>query len=162
VVRNDYDPITHYMYEWSKPVISLAAKKGFDVDNVGPVVTKKEILSRIEKLSPDFLFLNGHGSSDCFCGYENEPVICMPDCGIFRGKMVFSRSCDCAKGLGRKAVDKHGCTAFIGYEYEFINVRLTTSELTPMNDYVSRPIWETSNAVPTRTRVTACQRLAES
>jgi hypothetical protein len=136
------------MHEWSKPVIDAARKKGMDVDCIsGPEVTRAEIASRMKKCNPGFVVLNGHGCSDTFFGHDNKPAICTGDAGMLSGKIVFSRACDCASKLGKCAVDC-GCKSFIGYQYEFVNVRKTSSEIKPLQDDVSKPIWETSNAVP--------------
>lgn len=137
------------MYEWSIPIIELAQSKGIDVDCVdGSNVMKSEIVSRVKKLNHTFIFLNGHGDSKTFFGYENRVALGIADAKIFKNKIVFSRACDCVKKLGKEAVEKHACTSFIGYEYEFVNVRQTNVELNPREDEISRPIWEASNAVP--------------
>ena len=137
------------MYEWSIPIIKAAESKGLSVYLVdGPDVVQSGIISRIEKLKPKFIFLNGHGDDETFYGYRNTPAIEITDTAIFRNKIVFSRACNCAKKMGKVAVNKHDCTSFIGYEYEFVNVRQTNVELKPIKDEISRPIWETSNAVP--------------
>jgi len=137
------------MYEWSVPVMNAAEKRGIKVDRVdGQRVIKKEIVSRIEKLKPGFIFLNGHGDSKTFYGYDNEVAIGITDANIFKNKIVFTRVCNCVKKLGKKAVEKHSCTSFIGYEFEFVNVRQTNVELKLREDEISRPIWEVSNTVP--------------
>ncbi len=137
------------MYEWSVPVVKVAESKGIKIDLVdGPKVLKEEIVSRIEKLKPNFIFLNGHGDNKTFYGYENTPVIEIDDVDMFKDKIVFSRACNCVERLGKEAVKKHDCTSFIGYEFEFVNVRQTDIELKPREDEISRPIWEASNAVP--------------
>jgi len=148
-VLNDYDPITHYMYEWSKPVIDAAQKKGIKTDCVeGRNVTTEQISSRIAKLNPSFLLLNGHGDDNTFYGYEGRTAIGLREAAMLGSRVVFSRACCCANGLGKHATEKAGCKSFIGYEFEFVNVRQTNKELTPLEDEISRPIWETSNAVP--------------
>ena len=149
IVRNDYDTITHYMHEWSKPVIEAAENNGIKVDCVdGKNVIRSEVTSRIGKVNPSFIFLNGHGDDKTFYGYQDQVLIEPEDAGIFKERIVFSRACNCAKGLGRHAVQMHGCTSFIGYEFEFVNVRRTSTEVIPLKDEISRPIWEASNAVP--------------
>ncbi len=149
VVRNDYDPITHYMHEWSKPVIEAAHGRGIKADTVdGEHVIEKEVKSMIEKVDPDFVFLNGHGNDKTFYGYNDHALITIGNSDMLKGRVVFSRSCNCAKELGKHAVQNNGCTSFIGYEYAFFNVRQTSTEVTPLMDDLSRPIWEASNAVP--------------
>ncbi len=149
MVRNRYDPITSYMYEWSEPIIETAESKGIKVDHIiGQKVVKKEILSRIKKLNPDFVILNGHLNSKTFFCYEDQPVIEMNDTHLFTDKIVFCRACNCLKELGKKSVDKDKCKSFIGYEFEFVNVRQTNIELNPKEDKISKPIWEISNTVP--------------
>ncbi|MBI4918574.1 hypothetical protein HY837_01480 [archaeon] len=137
------------MFEWSIPVANLAEKKGIKVDFVdGKEVVKSEIISRIEKLDPKFIFLNGHGDDATFYGHENKIAIEISDVGLFDNKVVFTRACNCAKKLGKEAADNHNCKSFIGYENEFVNVRQTNTEILPLRDEVSRPIWEASNVVP--------------
>jgi len=148
VVRNDYDMITHYMFEWSRPLISEAKSKGFLVSCVdGKNVTKSQLSSRIGTVDYKFIIMNGHGTSDTFFGYGNNKSISLKDASIFRNKIVFVRACDCVDVLGREAVTKN-CTAFIGYKYEFMNVRLTETDLRPQRDPITKPIWEISNTVP--------------
>jgi len=110
------------MYEWSTPVIELADRKGITIDFIGPEVRRTEIDSRMVKLDPDFVFLNGHGDCETFYGYENEPAIDSSNVHVLKDKIVFSRACNCADSLGEEAVKDQGCTAFIGYKYEFIKV----------------------------------------
>ncbi len=149
LVRNDYDPITHYMYEWSIPFIEAAESKNMKVDCVdGLSVTKSEIASRIVKLKPVFIFLNGHGDRQTFYGHGNKPAVDMSDGKLFTGKIVFSRACDCAAELGKTFAEEHACKAFIGYSMPFVNVRETNVEIKPRQDNMSRPIWEASNSVP--------------
>lgn len=141
--------MTHYMYEWSVPIIEAAERKGIKVDKAdGRNVTRSDIMSRIEKTNPSFIVLNGHGNESCFFGHENSALIGIDDAGIFSDRIVFSRACDCLRELGRESVEKDGCKSFIGYEFEFVNVRQTSMELRPRGDVVSQPIWEASNAVP--------------
>ncbi len=129
--------------------MEAAEGRGIKVDCIdGPNVVKSEIASRVEKLNPNFILLNGHGDNKSFYGYEDKVAIEIGDAGLFKNKIVFSRACNCVKKLGKAAVKKHGCTAFVGYEYEFVNVRQTNIESKPREDEISRPIWEVSNAVP--------------
>jgi len=149
IVRNDYDLITHYMHEWSKPVIEAARSKGIKVDTVdGPHVVTKEVESRINKVNPSFIFLNGHGDDCTFYGHKDQVLINKKNSCMLKNTLVFSRACNCAKELGRHAVNKDCCSSFIGYEYEFVNVRQTDTEVVPLRDDISKPIWESSNAVP--------------
>jgi hypothetical protein len=137
------------MYEWSEPIVETAENKGIKVDHItDQKVVKAEIVSRIKKLNPNFIILNGHGNSKTFFGYEDQFAIEIKDAHLFKDKVVFCRACNCLKKLGKETVDKHGCKSFIGYEFEFVNVRQTNIELNPKEDKISKPIWETSNVVP--------------
>lgn len=149
LVRNNYDTITFYMHEWSLPLKEEAERKGMHVDCVdGKNVTRKEVISRLENTDAMLIILNGHGTKTSFFGSENHPILTATDASLFAERVVFVRACDCAAGLGREAAERHGCTAFIGYQYEFVNVRQNTKEARPLEDEISRPIWEASNAVP--------------
>ena len=149
LIRNDHDPITHYRYKWSDPIKNIAEKKGIKTDCVdGPKVTKSEVESRIKKLNPSFLILNGHGSDKSFYGHKGEIIFDSKDTACLKNKIVFSRACNCAKTLGKVAVNNSKCKAFAGYKFEFWNVRNTDTEIKPLNDQISQPIWEISNTTP--------------
>jgi len=149
LVRTDYDSITHYMFHWSAPVIETAEKKGFDVVSIdGRNAVKKGIISRMEKIRPDFTFLNGHGDARSFYGDDNKKAISMNEAHVFDGSVAFVRACNCLEELGKKAVNKHASKCFIGYKDKFWNVWRSEKLSNPLQDDVSRPIMEASNAVP--------------
>jgi hypothetical protein len=137
------------MHEWTVPFIEEAESRNMKVDCVdGSNVTRGEIASRLVKLKPDFVFLNGHGDRKTFYGHNDEPAIEISDGQLFSEKIVFSRACDCAAELGKEFAETYGCKAFIGYGMPFVNVRQTNIEVKPLQDKMSKPIWEASNAVP--------------
>lgn len=149
LVRNKYDPMTSYMHDWSEPFISECGKRGIKVD----LIDEKEVIrsnleSRIRGVNYSFIFLNGHGDNSCFCGYEGKVVISNENAHVFFNSVVFARACNCLEVLGKVSVEKHKCRCFVGYRDAFTNVRQKNVELTPIQDSVSRPIWDTSNMVP--------------
>lgn len=147
LVRNDYDSITRYMFFWSEMVKETAERKGINPILVdGEHVTKKGLVSRLGKLKPRFVFLNGHGDRDAFLCHEGKEAIGIADAHLFHGSIVFARACDCLAVLGKEAVEK-GCEAFVGYMDKFTNVRSNRHIANPLGDTISKPIWEASNAV---------------
>ena len=147
LVRNDYDPITHYMFCLSEPLCEAAERRSITPRLVdGPEATRSNILSRIRKLAPRFICLNGHGDRSSFACSEGRERIDEKDAPVFQRTVVFARACDCVVNLGAAAAE-NGCEAFIGYEREFMNVRQLDLLTKPLADEVSRPIWEASNAV---------------
>lgn len=170
VVRTDHDAITHYMFHWSIPVINEAENKGFRVTKIdGVKALKGKILSCMEALKPDFVFLNGHGNNTVFYGNDKCAAITLSEAHVFTDTISFVRSCNSATELGEKAVSTHNCQCFIGYKSNFWNAYQNEKYSQPLNDPVSRPVMETSNLVPlhlirgdsTKESVEASHRAAE-
>jgi len=76
ITRPDYDSATRYLSCWSEEIVEVAKSKGIKVVELkGAKVTKKELASRMEKLNPSLVMLNGHGNEDTITGHDDEVLI---------------------------------------------------------------------------------------
>lgn len=148
VTRPNHDNATNYLYYWSEQVINEANKKKVKVlDLAGDKSNKKDFLSYIRKHNPKLLFLNGHGSDDSICGYDDQILIDCSDNFIeFKNSIIVSRSCRSAKLLGKKLVE-NGLEAFIGYVNNYV-VKVSKKKITdPLNDKIASLYLEPSNMI---------------
>ncbi len=148
VTRPNHDNATNYLYYWSKQVIDEAIKKKINVlDLAAKKSNRKDFLSYINKHNPKFLFLNGHGSDDSICGYDDEVLIDCSDKLIkFKNSIIVSRSCRSAKILG-KVLIKNGLQAFVGYINNYV-VKVSKRKITnPLNDKIASLYLEPSNLI---------------
>lgn len=108
---------------------------------------RKDFLSYINKHNPKLLFLNGHGSDDSICGYDDEVLIDCSDKLIkFKDSIIVSRSCRSAKILG-KVLIKNGLQAFVGYINNYV-VKVSKRKITnPLNDKIASLYLEPSNLI---------------
>ena len=78
-------------------------------------------------------------------GQKNEELVKYGKNGhLLRSKIVYARSCNSARTLGKKC----DARAFIGFENAFIFVYNTNKMTTPLRDEFAKPFFESSNAVP--------------
>ena len=147
LIRTDHDSATHYLYEACKPIIDEAKSKKIPLISVeGDAIQLDYIRKRIEKSNPKFIFFNGHGSESSICDNKKNELITEKEADIFSKTIVFARSCNCLRGLGREAV-RRGCNAFIGYKRNFWISHLDGYMSRPMHDAAAKPVLETSNMV---------------
>jgi hypothetical protein len=132
ITRPNHDQITNYLSQWSETVISFAKSKGRLVfDLFSNRADRKSFEQYLESKQIDFLFLNGHGSSEVICGFKDEVLLDeITDPSIIRGQIIFARSCNAGELLGHILVDK-GVKTFIGYSKSF--------SIAINNHYVYRP-----------------------
>lgn len=117
------------------------------VDLKGAKVTKKELTSRIKKLKPSLMVLNGHGDEDTIAGQDNEVLIKSGENeDILHSRITYAVSCSCGKSLGRKSV-KDNNTTFIGYDDTFVFTLDQRYLSQPLKDKLARPFMEASNHV---------------
>ncbi|MBI2498898.1 hypothetical protein HYV88_01505 [Candidatus Woesearchaeota archaeon] len=118
LTRPDHDDTTHYLYHWSIEFIELAQKKNIRVfDLKGEKATRKQVEGHLSKKEPNLVIFNGHGDVNIIAGYKDEPLIILGENDSYlNSKIVYSRSCKSAKGLGRNSNAK----AYIGYKEDFI------------------------------------------
>lgn len=148
VTRPKHDPVTHYFWYWAGLLINEAKKKGLRVIDLEKTkANKKNLESYLKKQQPDTLIFNGHGSSDCITGHDNEMLVeanVNPE--ILKDKVMYMRSCESGKVLGPTAI-KHGARAFIGYDepYQFWTGQDAIRE--PLKDPLAKPFLTTSNQI---------------
>ncbi len=119
VTRPNYDLVTNYLYYWSKKIIDEAHKKGLNVLDIrDSKVTAKEFESRLQKMQPELVVINGHGNSSTVVGHNNEPILHTANAEKVSRAIVYARSCNSAAILGAQCVSK-GTHAYIGYSEQF-------------------------------------------
>lgn len=148
VTRPQHDVPTNYLSCWAEEIIKLAKEKGLDViDLVRDKANRKELEGRIRKLSPELIFLNGHGDEDCIAGHDDEILIKAEDNHyILKGKITYALACKSGKVLGRKISEGNEAT-YIGYSDDFIFISDNNYTAKPLSDPKARPFMESSNHV---------------
>lgn len=149
ITRPNCDPLTNYLYYWCNPVIYEAKKKCFTIlDLSSKKANKKCFESYPKKNKPSLFFLNGHGSSECVTGDEIKPLVEVgKNESIFNKAIVYARSCNAAKLLGIKSVEK-GAIAFIGYIDKFYLGYKQSRITEPLKDSLAKLFLEPSNLIP--------------
>ena len=148
ITRPDHDIVTNYLFYWSTFIITQAFKSGKNVTDLSKNrANAKEFASVIRKTKPKMIVINGHGSDSVVRGYDNEPLVEKgKNQDLFKGAIVFSRSCQSAKNLGPEAI-KIGCKAYIGYDDDFVFVTETAMTTKPLEDKTAQLFLEPSNYV---------------
>ena len=148
VTRPYYDIATKYISSWAEEVIFLAQTKKIDViDLEKGKANRKDFESRVNKLQPRIIFLNGHGGDDCVFGQDEEVLVkAGVNHDILQGRITYSVSCSSGKELGFE-VAKDGKSTFIGYEKEFILIGNLRHKGKLNNDASAKPFMESSNLV---------------
>ncbi|XOB46819.1 MAG: hypothetical protein ACKKMV_01460 [Candidatus Nealsonbacteria bacterium] len=119
ITRPEYDPPTYYLSKWSKYIIDEARNKGVRViDLWRDKANRKRVVGTLEKVAPRLVFFNGHGSEDFITGHGGKVVLRKGDGKAVKSKIIFARSCRCAKVLGQYAIEQ-GALAFLGYKEDF-------------------------------------------
>ena len=148
VTRPYYDPATKYISSWAQEIISFAKSNGFNVvDLEKEKANRKDFESRVKKLDPNLVFLNGHGADDCVCGQDEEVLVkAGENHDVLQGKITYSVSCSSGKELGPEVV-KDGKSTFIGYEKEFVLIANLRHKGKLNDDPSAKPFMESSNLV---------------
>lgn len=148
VTKPQHDVTTRYLSAWAEEVIELAEEKGVDViELLREKANKKEFESRVKKLSPRLIFLNGHGSDECVTGHDNKILVKSGENHeVLVGKITYALSCNSAKILGAKVAQEKD-TAYIGYADEFIFIAGSACMRNPAHDPKAKPFMEASNQV---------------
>lgn len=131
-----------------KRLLVLPKRRGVEIiDLIRNKANRREFEGRIKKLSPNLVFLNGHGSGDSITGHNNEVLIKAEENHyLLEGKITYALSCDSGKILGPK-VASNNSTAYIGYADEFIFVCDKKYLTKPLEDPLAKPFMESSNQV---------------
>jgi len=147
VTRPGHDVTTRYISKWSERVIDEARSKGHDVvDLDGERATRERFLGILNKKSPRLLVLNGHGNQDMVFGYDNEPILLSSDDAV-EGKIIYARSCQSAKKLGKASVS-FGAVAYLGYDEDFVFIIDNTKTARPLEDKTAELFLGPSNYLP--------------
>ncbi len=148
ITRPDYDPPTKYLSQWSEEIIEIAKSKGHEIiDLKNKKATKKELTSRLAKLNPNLVVLNGHGSEDSITGQDQEVLIkAGENHDILHSRITYAVSCSSGKSLGPKSVEA-GNSTFIGYDDDFVFTSDRKCLSRPLEDKRAKPFMEASNHV---------------
>ncbi len=146
ITRPNYDPVTSYLFNWSKEILNFASKNSIDfIDVKGNNVNKENVESYLKKQNPRLVFFNGHGNDNCITGFKDESLIeTGKNEGLLKNKIIYSLSCNSAKILGREAIKK-GTETFIGYEDSFMLYTDSEREATPLKDKIASSFLQPSN-----------------
>ena len=146
VTRPQHDVTTRYISSWAEEIIACAQQKNVDIiDLLKDKANRNELESRIKKLMPKLIFLNGHGSDDSVAGHNNETLVkARENHDLLKGKITYSLSCDSGRVLG-PMVAANEDTVYIGYQDEFIFVFDKNYISKPMLDPRAKPFMESSN-----------------
>lgn len=129
--------------------MEVAKSKGYSIlDLQGQKATKKYLVSYVKKNNPRLIFFNGHGSQNTITGHENE-VLVEADINesLLSAKIVYARSCESAKVLGKKSVKK-GTITFIGYINKYVFLYMAEKATRPWQDTIAKLFLEPSNLIP--------------
>ncbi|MFH0955278.1 MAG: hypothetical protein V1777_04200 [Candidatus Micrarchaeota archaeon] len=148
VSRPEHEDTVFYLSVWSKELLDKAVQKGFQVlDCHREKASAKTVEAMLKNHLPELVLFNGHGSENAVFGHNNEVLVEKDrNDGLLKNKIVFSRSCRSADGLGPSAV-QNGCRAFIGYEDDFAFWIDHANSAIPLNDKFARPFFKASNQV---------------
>lgn len=148
ITRPNYDITTRYLFAWSGKIIEKAAEKGIKVLNLEKTkANKKEFESRLSKMDPNLILLNGHGDINCVTGHGHEVLL---EGGknehILRDKIIYALSCKSAAELGPKSIIA-GAKCYIGYDDDFIFLYDEHKIGHPIDDELAKLFLEPSNQV---------------
>ncbi|MEK7592200.1 MAG: hypothetical protein AAB508_02270 [Patescibacteria group bacterium] len=148
VTRPNHDVTMQYLYAWSSDVITEAKKHSVTViDLSGKRATRNEFTSVVTKIHPSLIMVNGHGNERMVTGYDNEPLVVEGENElVFRGTIVYARSCQSARRLGPACVQK-GTIAYIGYTEDFVFFIDETKITRPREDTTAKRFLEPSNHI---------------
>ncbi|MBI4098870.1 MAG: hypothetical protein HY437_02485 [Candidatus Magasanikbacteria bacterium] len=148
LTRPEHDVTTRYLSCWAKEIIVFAKKKGVSVFDLSrEKANREEFVGRLKKISPEVVFLNGHGSDTAVAGHDDEVLVETEDNeDVLAEKITYALSCNSGKVLGQK-VTKNKNTTYIGYSDGFIFVGDRNYLSRPTEDPKARPFMESSNQV---------------
>ncbi len=146
ITRPEHDDTTYYLSNWGEKTIKVAESQGAKVlDLHGERANKEEFESKMKKLSPELVMLNGHGDLDLVTGNKNQVLI---KAGVneelLKSKIVYALSCKSAKILGPASI-RVGALSYTGYEDDFIFVYEPNLFTRPLLDKTAGLFLEPSN-----------------
>lgn len=146
ITRPNHDLATTYLFQWSKLLIKVAEDREIQIlDLDSKKANLKTFQSYIEKRKPSFIFLNGHGTAETICGWDDEYLVNQGNCEkLLIGSIVYARSCKAGSILGHECI-KTGTRAFVGYSRDFIIGYSEERETKPLTDNIAKLFLEPSN-----------------
>lgn len=146
--RHDYP--TRYLSKWNEEVKKSALEHEFIVfDLEDGRANRKEVESFLQHKQPTLVFFNGHGGDDCVCGFEDEVLIrAKENEQMLSSKIVYALACSSGAILGPVCV-RAGAKAYIGYDSDFIFMRLNRFRTNPGHDPLAKFFAGPSNLVGT-------------
>ena len=115
-----FDIVTDYLSQFSEEVVEEAGKQGIKCKPLkNKDANRKEFEKVLSGLDYNFIFFNGHGSSDSIMGQSNEVLVKMgQNESILNNRIIYARACEAGEKLGKTYEScKEGC--FIGYDLKF-------------------------------------------
>src|SRR3989339_2148103 len=96
ITRPNHDQITTYLSQWSDTVIAFAKSRGKSVFDLFSTKAERKFFEQyLESKKPNFLFLNGHGSSDVICGFNDDVLLDeATNPSLVKSMIIFARSCN--------------------------------------------------------------------
>lgn len=148
ITRPNHDYTTNYLFMWSKFILDAASRaKTPIVDLAGKKATRNNFESRVKKLKPNFIMINGHGNDDFVCGQKNEILVKKGDNdGILNNTVVYARACSSASGLGEACI-KNINTTYIGYNADYFFMFDEDKLFHPLDDNSAKMFLDPSNYV---------------
>lgn len=149
ITRPRHEILLNLLFHWSNPVVDEAQLKQFRIfDLEGDKANREIFVSYMVRNKPTLVFFNGHGSDNAIRGNDNAVLIETNDgAELLRDTVVYARSCNAAKKLGVRAVEK-GCRSFIGYKHKFAVAHSIVDVSRPLEDELAKLFIEPSNLVP--------------
>ena len=148
ITRPRYEETTHYLYVWTKDLITSGIKDGSILNLETSKVTRKNLESYLKKNAPNNVIINGHGSATVVTGQDGEIIIeSLKNDAILGNANVYLRACECALDLGKRIV-ANGAQGFIGYSQKFMfPIDPDNFMSRPLEDRWARPCMDASNAI---------------
>lgn len=147
ITRPEHDFLTRCVSRWSDRIINEAKKRLHHViDLHKEKANKVEFESRIKKLVPALILLNGHGDETCVSGHDNQILVKDGENEyLLKKKITYAVACLSGKVLGVACADS--ITTYIGYDEPFI-LNLDRRYLArPLSDERARRFLEPSNLI---------------
>ncbi|HLC62855.1 MAG TPA: hypothetical protein VJJ21_00900 [Candidatus Nanoarchaeia archaeon] len=143
--RPEHDDTTYYLSHWCKKTFLTAESHGIKVfDLHREKANREEFEGRMNKFSPNFVVLNGHGDVDKVGGHKNEILVSSGvNEDVLKGKIVYAISCKSANILGKTSVEK-GALNYTGYDDDFIFFYEPKNMTKPLTDETAKLFLEHS------------------
>lgn len=143
-----YDDVTEYLSEFSNSLFEEASRKGV---NLMPIKDGEVRRSSFEKILRKFkcgmVFFNGHGSPSQIYGHKDEAILDEDNLKILNDKIIYARSCESGKKLGKMFSKNSKNNCFIGYKRPFKFLADKNWTANPSKDPVASLFLKPSNQV---------------